>query len=138
MRPISSFGLEQHAGEYKNWPLRTELLRDGQKTGVKVPGFQILHQFERENGEFVLVTDWDCPFEEATEILLLGPSLRVLCRKTFGAPYYSWLLMGVNVKGADTLELDFGEDGILRQVSIASKTWWNACARLRTAKVPKL
>ena len=137
MRAVSYFGLEKHSGAYATWPLRTALLHHGQRTGVKVPGFEILHQFERNNGEYLLVLDWDCPFEEATEVLLLSPGFRILSRKTYGGPYSSWLLHKFISITDESFYLDFRENEILRRIQIEPKKWWNRTRRFRTTIVKR-
>ena len=91
MQEITLFSLQQHVGPYESWPRESELLRGGGKTGTQVPGYVIEAQYHHERG-FLLVTSWDCPYEEAQTFLLLTPELRVLSAKTIGAAYASiWL-----------------------------------------------
>lgn len=96
MKPIRRFSLEQHDGPYESWPTRSRLIDAGVITETRVPGYNLLHQFELNVG-FLLVTDYDCPFEEATTFVLTGPDLRVLDTHTFGAPYASFLLDRIEV-----------------------------------------
>ncbi len=76
MDAISRFTLEQHDGPYETWPLRSRLFLDGEPTGISLPGYALLHQFETSNG-YVLVTDYDCPFEEITNFILVSKQLRL-------------------------------------------------------------
>lgn len=94
MIPIDRFSLEQHAGEYKDWPLRTRVLLDGQPTDLFIPGYVLLHQFAVDD-EYLLVADCDCPFEEATTFALVSPDLRLLSRRTLMVMYDSFLLTGL-------------------------------------------
>ncbi len=91
MKTIGRFSLERHDGPYETWPLLTRLLVDGQPSRVRVPGYELLHQFEVPAG-YVLVTDTDCPFEEATSFILLDRGLRLLSRRTLIAPYETFWL----------------------------------------------
>ncbi|MEZ5589305.1 MAG: hypothetical protein R3F53_00730 [Gammaproteobacteria bacterium] len=91
MHTIYRFGLEPHEAPYESWPLRSGLLLDGQKTPLRVPGYVLLHQFETQQG-YLLITDCDCPFEEATSFILLSKALRLLACRTLSAPYESFLL----------------------------------------------
>lgn len=91
MENISHFSIEKHNGPYEKWPLKSKLFHSDKDTGIKIPGFSLLHQFKLGN-EFLLITDWDCPFEEATEILLLDSSFRIISHKRLSCWYYSWLL----------------------------------------------
>lgn len=79
MKAITRFTLETHAGPYERWPLRSRLLCDGQPTDLRLLGYSLSWQFELEN-RILLITDYDCPFEEAYEIYLLSNELRVLSR----------------------------------------------------------
>lgn len=130
MQPVDTFRLAAHAGPYEQWPLRTALLRaDGALTGVDVPGYVLRAQF-RVGADWLLVTDWDCPYEEATEVLLLDASMRIVARRTFGAMYASWLLDGLDVLGEDAFRLRFvgGPEVALR---VAAPAWWTPWRRAR-------
>ena len=85
------FALERHDGPYEKWPLKSRLIVDGVLTKTRVSGYSLLHQFELPDG-YLLVTDYDCPFEEATDFVLLSRDLRVLTRRSIGGAYCSFLL----------------------------------------------
>lgn len=68
MKSLERFGLAKHNGPYKRWPKDTELLSDGVSTGKKIPGYFIEAQYEHAQG-FLLVTSWDCLFEETPTFL---------------------------------------------------------------------
>jgi hypothetical protein len=108
MKKIDIFSLQTHSGEYATWPLKTQLLMHGAATATYLPGYEILHQFLLDAGEYLLITDWDCPFEEAKEFVLLSATLSILSKRKLGVPYGSFLLMGVQVLDAKNLMLDFG------------------------------
>jgi hypothetical protein len=110
MQKINSFSLQTHTGEYKTWPLETQLYLNENPTKTYLPGFQLLHQFELSAGEFLLITDWDCPFEEATEVLLLSADLQLLDRHKFGAPYDSYCLDKVEVIDDANIKLTIYQD----------------------------
>lgn len=88
---IDRFTLEKYEGPYEEWPLGSRLFLDGESTGISLPGYVLLHQFETPYG-YVLVTDWDCPFEEATQFALVSKQLRLLSCRWLGRPYQSFLL----------------------------------------------
>jgi hypothetical protein len=96
MDEITEFSLETHAGPYETWPVKSRLLRNGQPTRASLPGYVLLHQFRVAEG-FLFITDYDCPFEEMTELTLCDHNLRRLSHRSFGAPYCSYLLQGVQV-----------------------------------------
>ncbi|MCL2658010.1 MAG: hypothetical protein FWD62_11470 [Betaproteobacteria bacterium] len=92
MKAIERFSLAAHSGDYASWPLRTPLYFDSRASSLKVSGYQLLHQFETIAG-YLIVTDYDCPFEEAVSFTLIDSSLtRILSERRIGAPYCScWL-----------------------------------------------
>jgi hypothetical protein len=88
---ISRFTLGHHHGPRETWPLRSRLFLDGEPTRIALPGYTLLHQFELPDG-YILVTDYDCPFEEETNFVLISKSLHVLSWRRLGAIYWSFLL----------------------------------------------
>jgi hypothetical protein len=88
---ITRFALETHSGPYEKWPLKSRLIVDGVTTERRVPGYTLLHQFEMADG-YLLVTDYDCPFEEATDFILLDRELKARSHRSIGAAYCSFLL----------------------------------------------
>lgn len=113
MKRSTRFSLEKHDGPYESWPLRTRLLADGQPTRVRLGGYVLLHQFEVEDG-YLLVTDYDCPFEEMTVFTLLSSELRVLSARTVGAPYNTFLLTRLEWMDPRHLVAWFGSDSPMR------------------------
>jgi len=124
VKPVREFTLEEHDGPYERWPLRTRVLRGGRPTGAEVPGHSLLHQFELAGPRYLLVVDWDCPFEEETSVVLLDPALRVLSVKRFGAPWGSFLLRDATVVDERTLDLDFGPQDVQRVTVRERRPWW--------------
>ncbi len=57
-----------------------------------------------------MIFDWDCPFEEASEFVLLSPELRVLARRSLGLPYASFVLDGFEIAGPNQLRLTYYPD----------------------------
>jgi hypothetical protein len=92
--PIDRFELQAHTGPYQSWPGRSRLIVDGELHSTAVPGYTLLRQYALSDG-FLLVTDFDCPFEESTCFVLLSPYLRVLSHRTLGGMYSSFLLKRV-------------------------------------------
>lgn len=123
MNPIRRFALEQHSGPYESWPSRSHLIDAGVPTKVRVPGYNLLHQFALAAG-FLLITDFDCPFEEATTFVLLAPDLKVLGTKTLGAPYASFLLDKVDVIDATSVRVVFYDDDVWRVTVRKSMLGW--------------
>jgi hypothetical protein len=92
MTEIDRFTLEKHDGPYETWPLRSRLLLDGKATNLSLPGYVLLSQFETADG-YVLITDYDCPFEEITNFALVGKHpLRLLSCRWLGWMYETFIL----------------------------------------------
>jgi len=86
MRRIERFTLLAHTGDSDAWPLDSPLLADGELTSERVPGVEIVEQFEIIAG-YLLVTDYDCPFEETFHFILLDHQLRTVSRRSLGARF---------------------------------------------------
>ena len=106
---INRFALESHAGPYEKWPLKSRLIVDGALTKIGVGGYSLLHQFELPDG-YLLVTDYDCPFEEATDFILLSRDLHVLSQRSIGGAYCSFLLDKIEWIDARNLIAVFYQD----------------------------
>lgn len=120
MTPTTLFSMQTHTGDYQKWPLETLLLKNALPTQTYLPGYQILHQFQLNSGEYLLISDWDCPFEEATEVLLLSAKLALIARHSFGVPYGSFNLKDLQVIDDANLKLIFYQNDS-RQVTITAK-----------------
>ncbi|HGL6719451.1 hypothetical protein NTJ56_12620 [Burkholderia contaminans] len=89
MKPIEHFTLETHDGPYETWPSRTHARVNGERCGLTVSGYVLLSQFETPDA-YLLVTDYDCLFEEAVTFTLVSKDpLKALARRTIGAMYAS-------------------------------------------------
>ena len=86
MKEISSFSFKAQQGPYETWSLCSELIKDGKRTGKYIPGFVIGAQYAYKD-LYLIVTSWDCPFEESQEFILLAQDLTVLCKKHIGHIY---------------------------------------------------
>ena len=93
MQPLQRFALEKHSGPYEKWPMRTRVIVDGvPHPTLTIPGYELLRQYQTDLG-FVLITNYDCPFEEAVSITLVAPDLsRAISTGTIGAAYYTFWL----------------------------------------------
>jgi hypothetical protein len=110
MTAVNRFALQGHDGPYESWPLESRLIADGMPTKTKLPGYTLLHQFETA-GAYLLITDYDCPFEERTSFVLLGKSLRVLSCRALGGWFASFLLQDIEwIDGSHFIAVFNGDD----------------------------
>jgi len=86
MDKIECFSFKPQPGPYETWSLCSELIQDGKATGKYIPGFVIGAQYAYKD-LYLLVTSWDCPYEESQEFILLSNDLTVLCKKHIGHIY---------------------------------------------------
>jgi hypothetical protein len=103
---IKRFSLATHEGAYETWPLQTALYFDGRATGTSIPGFVIEAQYSCGD-TYLIITSWDCPYEESNEFLLLDLDFRQVARQQLGAWYDSFLLERHTCVAPDTLELEY-------------------------------
>lgn len=92
--PVNRFRLERYDRSGNSRPLCSPLYDEAGRTETLIDGCELLHQFEVPDG-YLLITDYDCPFEEKTCFTLLGPSLRILATRSIGGWYSSYLLKSV-------------------------------------------
>lgn len=113
--PCSGFELVHHLGPYEDWPLETPLLLNGQPLQAKLQGYNLLHQLEHSAGH-LLITDFDCPFEEAICFTLLNPQHERISQRVWGAPYASFWLDELFESQAGTLCCDVS--GVLLELTL--------------------
>ncbi|MBX9348465.1 hypothetical protein [Chromobacterium piscinae] len=105
MEPINDFILEplaEHLDQIHSW-----LWMNGKRTSTWLKGLSLLHQFRFADG-YLLISDFDCPFEEVTVFTLLDLRLRKVCSRSIGAMYSSFLLSGIEWRSPCHALLDFG------------------------------
>lgn len=108
--PIDRFALQAHAGPYQRWPGHSPLIVDGELQRTSVPGYTLLRQFALADG-YLLITDFDCPFEESTCFVLLDPQFKVRSQRTLGGMYASYLLKRVRWLDERQLIASFVDQG---------------------------
>jgi hypothetical protein len=91
MEPIHEYSLATHRGPYDQWPDRTALLYNGQPTGAQLQGYVIAAQYRCAHG-LLLITSYDCPFEESNDFYLLSEEYTLLAHAELVVPYGSYLL----------------------------------------------
>jgi hypothetical protein len=117
MQPIKLFSLETHAGPYETWPRQTRLFADGVETRQTVSGFVIEGQYRCEAG-YLLITSYDCLFEEANTFTLLNERFETMAAVHLGGWYETFLLDKHTPTCANSLELHYG--GLTYSLTIGS------------------
>lgn len=87
----------------------TSLLMDGKPVGITIEGLQIVDQFDTGRG-FLLVTDYNDPWEEQTVVTLLDAELKPVAKKRLGSFFYVFPSRTFSVK---TIDID-GESLLLQ------------------------
>lgn len=91
MEPIQEFSFARHDGPYEQWPDRIPLLRNGVPTGARLQGYVVEAQYRCVYGN-LLITSYDCPFEESNSFFLLTDEYTLLAQIRLAVPYGSYLL----------------------------------------------
>jgi Domain of unknown function (DUF4166) len=132
MQSINEFSLQIHSGPYEKWPTKSFLYRHGEATKTRLAGYTLLHQFAL-NEHYLLISDFDCPFEEATVFSLLDQALKIVATRTFSAPYSSWFLTKLELADSTRLIAYFGEEEVW-EIEARKPNWQWAWARLPARK----
>ena len=82
----------------------------------------------------MLITDWDCPFEETTEVFLLSAELALIARHSFSVPYESFNLEDLQIIDDTNLQLTF-YDNDCRQVTVTAKKMGLLGSRINVAQL---
>lgn len=100
MKEISLFSFKKPHSPYEAWKLESELLMNAKHTNICIPGFFIEAQYAYKN-LYLIVTSWNCCYEDSLEILLLSKELQVISKKHIGQIYSSVLLESHEVIAED-------------------------------------
>lgn len=103
---VDRFDLQSHTGPYQSWPGRSRLIVDRQLIGTAIPGYVLLRQYALPDG-YLLITDFDCPFEESICFALLNLKLQLVSHRTLGGMYTSYLLKRVQWQNERELVASF-------------------------------
>ena len=86
--------------------MRLPLLDNDEPTRARLTGHYLRYQFELAAG-FLLITDFDCPFEESTHFSLVSRNYEVLSRRALGAMYCSFVIQWLSWHDATHLQINF-------------------------------
>ncbi len=128
MRRIDKFALEPRDPGRDRDATTTMLLVDGRPTGIALEGLQLVDQFDTGNG-YLLVTDYNDPWEEQTVVSLLDADLKQVAKKRLGKFLYVFPSRTFSVKRIDiddralVLQGSSAEEGRFR-VDVTNKPGW--------------
>lgn len=128
MRRIDKFAFEHRAPGRDLDATSTALLVDGKPVGMALEGVKLVDQFDTGNG-YLLVTDYDDPWEEQTVVTLLDAQLKQLAKKRLGKFLYVFPSRIFSVKS-----IDIDGKSLLLQGSSPDE----GCYRIEVANVPNL
>lgn len=135
MEAIHLFGLVKHPGEYDSWPLETELLKEGVPTGRFVSGHVLEAQYKCGD-HYLLVTSWDCPFEDSLDFILVSEDLRTRSKKHVGVAHASvWLEGHAPISANEALFNCGGDLDVL--ITVRPKRPWGVGSLLRKQLIHK-
>lgn len=83
MRRIDKFAFEPRTPGRDLDATSTALLVDGKPAGIAIEGLQLVDQFDTGRG-YLLVTDYNDPWEEQTVVTLLDAELKQVAKKRLG------------------------------------------------------
>lgn len=87
MKRVDRFQLHSPIGEGAT---ECRLIVDGGSTDRLITGIQLVDQFEVPGG-YLLVTDFNDPWEESTQLTLLDNQFRTIARKSLGLDGYVFM-----------------------------------------------
>lgn len=114
IKEINKLTLEKHQGDYVSWPSRSKLFVDEEDVGKTLPGYLIEKQYLLSDGNYFLITSYDCPFEEQCDLILLDAQYNQLAKRSLSPWYYSsWNFESAQVLGDDKILLTFNSNYFL-------------------------
>lgn len=138
MKRVDKFALEPRDPVLDRDATTTMLLVDGKPAGISLEGLQLVDQFETENG-YLLVTDYNDPWEELTVVTLLDAGLNQVAKKQLGKflyvfPSRTFAAKRIDVDGdALVMQGSSPEEGRYRVEVRRSPAWLGARLNLRAA-----
>jgi hypothetical protein len=135
MQPIDKFTLQVHEGPYDKRPLTSQLYYQGKATITRVPGYCIEKQFACQD-YFLLLINWDCPFEESYEIVVLNADFQLIEKRSIGTPYTSYNLSDVCLVSKNSYRLVFNSDAVFKlQINYPKQHIFQSVIKLDSSKL---
>lgn len=140
MQPITGFSLlTEHAYGLEPNPLKMPLYFDGQPTHTFIAGRVIEGQYRcvlpNNTSGYLVITSFDCPFEESTEFSLLDDAFKIIATTPLAQMYDSFLLYAHWPMADNRLRLHYYGQFVLDLVMTAGSSWLTARPKLKLVEV---
>ncbi|MGI4797129.1 MAG: hypothetical protein ACRYG8_24365 [Janthinobacterium lividum] len=101
------------------------LLYDGRGV-ADLEGVDVAGHFQVDGVGWLVITDFDCPFEEAVRVYLLDEGFRVLETLRFGRPYVPGMVQDVRRTGPRSVAFTFPGPELVHEVEVQPRqTGWS-------------
>lgn len=140
MQPITAFSLltARTDGLELN-PLKMPLYFNGQHTHTFIAGLVIEGQYRcvlpNKTSGYLVITSFDCPFEESTEFSLLDEAFKLIATTSLAQMYDSFLLHSHWPIADNRLRLHYYGQFVLDLVITAGSSWLTARPKLKLIEV---
>ncbi|MGI2058973.1 hypothetical protein ACRN9T_17565 [Shewanella baltica] len=140
MQPITAFSLltARTDGLELN-PLKMPLYFNGQYTHTFIAGLVIEGQYRcvlpNKTLGYLVITSFDCPFEESTEFSLLDEAFKLIATTSLAQMYDSFLLHSHWPIADNRLRLHYYGQFVLDLVITAGSSWLTARPKLKLIEV---
>jgi hypothetical protein len=119
---VTTFTLEKHEGPYEKRPLTSKLTVNGHDTLTRLSGFVIEGAYRCSAG-YLIITSWDCPFEEANTFTLLNSGFEIVSQASLGVMYDTYLLEKHWPISASAIRLHYYGD-FFYTLHLETSPWW--------------
>ncbi|WP_415897994.1 hypothetical protein ACMXYX_06670 [Neptuniibacter sp. QD72_48] len=131
MISCDKFTIQEHEGEYEGRPLQSALFFCGERLDFTVPGYLIDQQFELPD-YYLLFLNWDCPFEEGCEVIVISKQLELVGSYSFMPFYNSYLLDTVVELSKDHYKLTFnGPNQFEMFIHYPKQNWFKKVVKVK-------
>lgn len=140
MQPITGFSLlAEHTYGLEPNPLKMPLYFNGQPTHTFIAGRVIEGQYRcvlpNNTSGYLVITSFDCPFEESTEFSLLDDAFKIIATTSLAQMYDSFLLYAHWPMADNRVRLHYYGQFVLDLVITAGSSWLTARPKLKLVEV---
>lgn len=140
MQPITGFSLlTGRTYGLEPDPLKMPLYFNGQHTHTFIAGLVIEGQYRcvlpNKTSGYLVITSFDCPFEESTEFSLLDEAFKLIATTSLAQMYDSFLLYAHWPMADNRLRLHYYGQFVLDLVITAGSSWLMSRPKLKLIEV---